>query len=95
MAGYSLRDVAEGRVAVSKILDLLLVKAVEAMITFAQVTLFVLPFAVYNTSNRQDQHAHLTREVDRMSGMVFRRILGNIGPEKVSDDFGAKGHRTM
>jgi hypothetical protein len=65
---------AELRVPVAKILDLRWC-TVEAVVALAQVTLSVLPLAVHDAKDREDQHTDLTSKIDG----VACRVLGRVG----------------
>jgi hypothetical protein len=70
---------AEFRVSVAKILDLRC-SAVEAVVALAQVALPILPLAVYDAEDREDQHTNLTCQIDGMACRVLRRVGCHVCP---------------
>jgi hypothetical protein len=76
---FRLMNQAELRVPVAKILDLLWC-AIEAVVALAQVTLPVLPLAVHDTEDRENQHTDLTDKIDGMARRVLGRIIRYVCP---------------
>lgn len=84
---HRLMHVAEFRVSITKILDLLGTDAVEAVVALAQTALPVLPFTVCNAKARQDPHANLAAKVDRVAGGIPRLcVIRDICPLRMSAD---------
>lgn len=83
-------NVAERGVPVTKISDLFLVQAIQAVVTPTHVALLVLPLRVDDTSNCQNQHAALTCQIDGVTGRIFRRILGNVCPGRENTTSGTE-----
>lgn len=75
-------DESELRVSVAKILDLRL-RAVEAVVALAHVALLVLPLAVGDTADREDQDADLAAKVDGVSDGVLWPVGRHVCPEKM------------
>jgi hypothetical protein len=75
-------DVAELRVTVAKISDLLLIQAIESVVALSQIALSVLPLRVDNASDGQEQYAALTHQIDCVTCVVFRCVLRNICPRR-------------
>jgi hypothetical protein len=70
-------------VSVSQVLDLRLVQAVEAMIPLTQITLFILPLTIRNTTNGEDTDRDLASQVDSMSCVVLWTVRFYIRPARL------------
>lgn len=75
-------DEPELRVSVAKILDLRL-RAVEAVVALAHVALPVLPLAVSDTADGENQHADLAAEIDGVSDGILWPVGRHVRPREI------------
>lgn len=65
---------------IPKIRLLCLRQALQPVIPLAARPQLVLPQAVQDTEQREEQHADVAAEVDRVAGRVLRRVGLDVGP---------------
>lgn len=77
-----LRDEAEFRMSVPKILDLSLRLAIKTVIALSIIALLILPLAVCDSKDGKQQDAALTDEIDGVTNGVFGGVFEGIGPAR-------------
>jgi hypothetical protein len=66
-----LRDVAESRVPVAQVPNLISTQAIETVIPLPKVALPVLPLAVGNASESENKDSNLSNQIDSVASWVF------------------------
>jgi len=67
-------------VSISQVLDVSLRLAVEAVVALSTVALPILPFAVCDSEDSEQEDAELADEVDGVANRVFGGVFKGIGP---------------
>lgn len=87
---HRLVNVAELWVTIAEISDLLLIQAIESVIPLSQIALPVLPLGVADAYDGQKQYAALAHQVDCVTGVILRCVLGDICPCREDTTGGAE-----